>query len=271
MDELTTIAYCGSPPVPGSVAWNTDPILIGILAATAGLYALGCRRSTTVDGRRQASFYLGWAILAAALVSPLCNLSVALFSARVAQHMILILLAAPLVVLGQPGAALRALAPGWTLGRLGHAAERHLPAIATIGFAVTLWTWHLPGPYDATLRSDIVYWIMHLTTFAAALGLWHTLFSRMERVGSTILVSFATTIQMSLLGALLTLAPRPLFEPHAGTTWPWGLSPLDDQQLGGVIMWVPGGLLFTLFGLAAIAVGLQRLGSAGPDPVVRGS
>lgn len=268
MDAAPYVPYCGSPPVPGHLTWNTDPVLIAALVAVPVLYALGCRGPEAPDARRQLCFYGGWAIVAAALVSPLCNLSVALFSARVAQHMLLTLVAAPLVVLGHPGAALRRsiprrLRPGPFRPRIGS-----LQLAATFGFAVALWTWHLPGPYDATIRSDLVYWAMHLTTFGAALLLWQVLFHRLNCISTALLVGFGTTVQMSLLGALLTVAPRPLFAPHLGTTAPWGLSPLEDQQLGGLIMWVPGGTLFTLIGVLAFGAWLRTLSSREPEPTV---
>lgn len=88
---------------------------------------------------------------------------------------------------------------------------------------------------------------MHVTTFGAALLLWHALLARgAKNSGAALAVAFGTGIQMSLLGAVLSLAPRPMFLVHLTTTWPWGLSPLQDQELGGVILWVPAGILFTI-------------------------
>jgi putative membrane protein len=123
-----------------------------------------------------------------------------------------------------------------------------------------MWTWHLPSPYDATLQNNYAYWAMHITTFGSALILWHgLLFHSARHTGSALLATFGTAMQMSLLGAVLTLAPRALFAVHFTTTWPWGLSPLQDQQLGGLIMWVPAGVLFASFGLAAFAKGLNAI------------
>jgi putative membrane protein len=254
------IPYCGSPPVPGALAWNTDPVLAAALVGVAFVYVLGGRRAGGPGRREQALFFAGWVVAVAALMSPICNLSVALFSARVAQHVILLLIAAPLIALGRLDKAVALLAgrirpePVSRHGRVGVA--------ATAAFAIALWTWHLPGPYDATLRSDIVYWTMHITTFGTALALWHVLLAGSRNGGAvamSILASLVTAIQMSLLGALLSLAPRPLFEVHSMTTWPWGLSPLQDQQLGGLIMWVPGGLLFTLYFALAFGAWLHSL------------
>jgi putative membrane protein len=223
------------------------------------LYGAGSRGQAEPDRLRQSYFYLGWTILAAALVSPLCHLSVALFSARVAQHMLVTLVAAPLIVLGQPGSAFRAMLSERVVLRLPRMGDGVLQLVATMGFAASLWIWHLPGPYDATLQSDVVYWSMHVTILGTALLLWHALFRRLNCVSSALLVGFGTTVQMSLLSALLTLAPRPLFKSHSGTTWPWSLSPLEDQQLGGLIMWVPGGTLFTLIGVLAFGLWLKAL------------
>jgi putative membrane protein len=99
---------------------------------------------------------------------------------------------------------------------------------------------------------------MHLTTFGAAVLVWHALLER-RRFGPAALAGVLTAAQMSLLGALLTLAPRPLFDPHALTTAPWDLSPLEDQQLGGLIMWVPGGLLLTAYALGGFGLWLKSL------------
>jgi putative membrane protein len=251
----TDVPYCGLPPVPGALAWNLDPLLIGALLTIGALYGAGARLAG-IAPRQQAFFYAGWLLTAAALISPLCNLSVALFSARVAQHMILTLVAAPLVVLGEPVLALTRL--------FGRAAPRppgnRSVALGTAAFAAALWIWHLPGPYDATLRSDAVYWAMHLTTFAAALLLWRGLLHPASCAGAGLVSGVATAVQMTLFSCILSLAPSPLFVVHARTTQAWGLSPLTDQQLGGLIMWVPGGLLFTLYGVAAFAILLQRLG-----------
>ncbi|HEV7368103.1 cytochrome c oxidase assembly protein [Arenibaculum sp.] len=258
------IPYCGSPPVPGELmgAWNLDPWLLAGLGAAMLGYGLGAARARDVGALRAGAFAVGWLLVAACLVSPLCNLTVALFSARVAQHMLLTLVAAPLVVLGRPERAFAALLGGVRIGRL--------PGLAWVGpaaFAVLLWFWHLPVPYDATLRSDGAYWAMHLSLFGAALLLWRVLLPdgaapALVAVGA----GFLTSLQMGLLGAFLTLAGGAWYESHEATSWPWGLSPLADQQLGGLIMWVPGCAVFLVAGLAGVASLLSRLERRG-DPV----
>ena len=235
--ESAWLAYCGAPPAPGGASWNWDPLLGAVLVA--GL-ALAWARSA--DRR---ALLAGWAVLALALVSPLCSLSVALFSARVGQHLVILLAAAPLLALGLPRQR-RAAAPGGI-------------AAAAAGFAVLLWFWHLPGPYAATFRSDLGYWAMHLSLLGAALWLWRgLLLAAAARPEAVLPAGLATAAQMGALGAFLTFAPRPLFAPHAHTALAWGLTPLEDQQLGGLLMWVPGGLAFAGVALGALVVAMRR-------------
>lgn len=236
------IAYCGAPPVPGSLLarFNGDPVLIAALLLLASGHLLWCRRR----GVALASVALGWGIAAIAVLSPLCALSVALFSARVGQHMILLLLAAPLIGRGLPQASGRGLWP------------------ATASFFVTLWLWHMPVPYDATLTSTPLYWAMHVSLFASAVWLWRELLCVAPGRTMTALTAGAvTSTQMGLLGAVLSLASHPLFRAHLFTSEAWGLTPLADQQLGGLLMWVPGSLFFlwvTLHGLNLLWRSLER-------------
>ncbi|MGH7025698.1 MAG: cytochrome c oxidase assembly protein, partial [Caulobacteraceae bacterium] len=194
---------------------------------------------------RRAAFHCGWILEALALISPLCPLSVSLFSARIGQHMILTTIAAPLIALGAPD---RTLAAGWARLRAEAPPSQTVaasPVLAAAAFAAALWIWHAPGPYAATFQSDIVYWAMHITTFGSALWLWTALLNGPgERLPGAVAAIFLTTGQMGLLGAIITFAGSPLYWPHAFTTAAWGLTPLQDQQLGGVIMWVPAGILF---------------------------
>lgn len=221
--------YCGSPPIPGGLHWNLDPILIAVLVGAAGIYAVCYRlRKIEIGHHRVLAGGAGFAVLAAALITPLCNLSIALFTARAGQHVAMLLVAAPLLVLGLPR------------GRVG----RFEAMAGPLGFAAMLWFWHLPAFYDATLQNNVVYWAMHLTLFGAALSLWRVL---LDDSGGNVFVSLFTGVQMCALGALLTLSPRPWFSVHALTTWAWGLSQVADQQLGGVIMWVVGGVLLSAF------------------------
>jgi putative membrane protein len=236
------VPYCGSPPAPGALHWNLDPVLSAALLMLA-LAHFRFARSRGVAKREMAAGAFGWLLLSLAFISPLCNLSVALFSARVTQHMIIALLAAPMIARGL------VFAPA-TRRRWGAAAW-----IATLVFAAIFWIWHSPVFYDETLRSNVAYWLMHATTVAAALALWVAVFNSSAPLAFLIL--FATGVQMSLLGALLTFAAIPLFSVHEFTTAAWGLTSLEDQQLGGLLMWVPAGLLLTAYSVFAFGAALR--------------
>jgi putative membrane protein len=223
------LPYCGAAPHPGELLqrFNLDPALLASLALLAIFHA------RCVKGMSRAAALSGWAIATVALVSPLCALSVALFSARVGQLMILVLLAAPLIALAWP-----APLPQPRMGRTW---------LFATAFFVFLWLWHMPRPYDATFSSTLIYWSMHVTLFGSAILLWRDLLHHSAARGAEVLViGTLTSMQMGLLGAILTFASRPLFFWHLTTTTPWGLSALRDQQLGGVLMWVPG-IAFFLF------------------------
>ncbi len=243
------VPYCGAPPSPAELLarWNFDPVLIAALAVIALVYALGARKAGL--GRvPRALFACGWALTAAALVSPLCPLSVSLFAARVGQHMVLTLLAAPLVAAGRPVQALTALLRRGTLASSGGS-----PMAAALVFAALLWGWHAPAPYAATFQSPVVYWTMHLSLYGSALWLWSRLLVRPNpRPAVAIAAGLLSTVQMGLLGALITLSPQALYAPHALTTAAWGLTPLQDQQLGGAIMWIPGCLAFLAAAMAEL-------------------
>jgi putative membrane protein len=235
------LAYCGTPPFPGELLhrFNLDPVLITVLALLTLAHCI------LVTGRRARIYALsGWLVAAAAFLSPLCALSVALFSARIAQHMILLLIAAPLIALAWP----KPLSQHSGLSAW----------IAAAAFFIALWFWHMPVPYDATFSSSFIYWLMHVTLFGSGIALWRELLHhRRSRTGEILLVSTLSSMQMGLLGALFTLAARPLLLAHLSTTAAWGYTPLQDQQLGGILMWVPGIVLFLWVGLRAI----QRLWS----------
>ena len=223
------LPYCGAPPLPGAVPWNADPWLA---LAIAAIVLAGWRGSPS-----RPALLAGAAVLAAALLSPLCALAVALFSARVGQHMLVLLAAAPLLALGLRWPAPRA-------------------PIAAALFAATLWLWHLPGPYAWSFTSHAAWWAMHATLLLAATWLAQAVLR--ARAEAALAVGLATAAQMGALGALLTFAPRPLYAVHEATTWPWWLTALEDQQLGGLLMWVPGGVLFAALGVAALARTLRQ-------------
>lgn len=226
------LPYCGAPPVPGELIgrFNADPILIVVLILIAAVHV----HAVVADRNRRIGAIAGWFVAALAFTSPLCALSVALFSARVGQHMILLLVAAPLIGFSVPQAFQRP----------------RLLWPATAAFFLSLWFWHMPRAYDATFGSTTVYWTMHLTLFGSGVWLWSTLLGHArDQALAGLAAGTVTSVQMGLLGAVLTLSSRALFAPHYVTVQPWGFTPLSDQQLGGVLMWVPGCVLFLFVAL----------------------
>ncbi|HEY6138401.1 MAG TPA: cytochrome c oxidase assembly protein [Thermoanaerobaculia bacterium] len=243
--------------------WSWDPLVVALLAITFVLYTFGVRRprrrshSAGMAGALHIiSFYAGWLALVIALVSPLDHLSEVLFSAHMAQHEVLMVVAAPLLVLGRPLLAFLWAMPArwrlplasWTQRAPVAASWRAItnPAVATIVHAVALWTWHLPSLYQATLKSDAIHAVQHSSfLFSATLFWWALIHGRWGRLGYGVAVGyvFVTAAHSGALGALITFAPNVIYPIYGA---------LDDQQLAGLIMWIPAGVLLTI-----AAVGLM--------------
>ena len=252
-------------------AWG-GPWWVGLLLAlTALLAARGAwslwRRANAGAGVRRweaASFAGGWMVLALTMLSPLDAFGEQLFWAHMVQHELLMLVAAPLLVLSRPLPTLAWGLPRATrqaaarlAGRAGlGAALRWLARPGTAGalHAAVLWGWHAPALFEAALHVPWVHDLQHASFFGSALLFWWALLGGPRaRFGAGILVLFATMVHTSLLGALLTFSGRALYASYEATTPPWGLSALEDQQLGGLIMWVPGGMAYLMAGLALVA------------------
>lgn len=223
--------YCGPAPDPGAIwgRWNLDPLLLAALAALA-----------LVLGRSRAGL-AAVAVLVVAFVSPLCALSAALFSARVVHHLLLVAVAAPLIALALPA---------------------RVPQGATPLFLVSttvLWGWHLPQAYDAAMANMGLYWVMQATLLGSATTFWRAVLAPGLPTGQAGLAILAAYMQMGLLGALLTFTPKPLYAIHQLAPLAWGFTPLSDQQLGGIIMWVPAGIPYAAFGALVALRGWRRL------------
>jgi putative membrane protein len=252
----TVIAYCGTPVSPLELwsRWRFDPWVLAVFATAVGLYIFG--RSRMSQSRVEPAsvsvlcFYTGTTIALLALLSPLCALSVSLFSARITQHIVLLMIAAPLLVAARPfdvwSFALRRRSVDAAIAKRS---SRSHPMIAAGVFAVVVWAWHTPLLYAATFDGNVAYWLMHISMFTCAFALWSALLDRAGDPWERMLAGLASAVQMGLLGALITFAPHPLYSPHFLTTDAWRMTPLQDQQLGGVIMWVPGCGVFLLVAL----------------------
>ena len=228
------LPYCGAAPVPADLLgrWNLDPLLLIGMAAGAWLL---WRAAQDARQRRVLGAALGLALLL--FVSPFCALSSALFSARVTHHVLLAAVLAPLLVHALPEHRIR-----WP-GSL---------ALWTGLQALTFWLWHAPGLYAEALSSDLLYWLMQATLTGTAMGFWAAV--RRSGALSAVAALLVSTVQMGLLGALITFAGAPLYAPHFLTTQSWGLTPLEDQQMAGLIMWAPSAGLY----LAAALVVVHR-------------
>ena len=260
------------------LAWSWEPGVVVSIALAGALYAVGLQRlwqtSNFGGGIRRweaLSFALGWLTLALALVSPLHALGGVLFSAHMTQHELLISLGAPLLVLGRPLIAFLWAFPLDWRRRLGGAARltpiesgwRVLtrPSVAFGLHAIALWTWHLPRLYEATLSSELIHSLQHITFLFTALLFWWTIFNARGgefRRGLAVFYLFATVLQTGALGALLTFGGALWYPAYAATTLPWGLTPLEDQQLGGLIMWIPGSLAYIIAALWIFAEWLRE-------------
>jgi putative membrane protein len=228
MRELV-IAYCGPASVPAEfwTRWNVDPVLIAALLMLAGLVSFGKAE------HRRAGF-TAIALLAVVFISPLCALSSALFSARVLHHVLLVAAVAPLLAIAFPLRRMAAPPVGLLIGL----------------HACAMWLWHAPGPYSFGLASVPAYWLMQLSLLLSAWLLWRAIFSPATVSGMAFMALGATIAQMGLLGALLVFAPRPLYGEHLASTAAWGIGPLADQQLAGLLMWLPAMLPYVAVALS---------------------
>lgn len=268
----------GMPPTLAT-AVTADPWLVGPLLAAAVLYGAGLWRLWARAGigagiriPQAAAFAVGYGLLLLALVWPLDAYGEWSLAVHMAQHMILIAAAAPLLVTGLPGAVWLAALPAraarrWARPfRSGPArrAWRTLtdPAGAMAVQALVMWAWHAPAAMERALRSDPWHYAMHASFLAVGLLFWSALFRALREpvAGFTagIVAIVGTMVQMGLLGALLTFADSPRFPFYAERTPALGLTPLQDQQLAGLIMWVPGAVPYLVGGLALTAVWLRR-------------
>ncbi|MBJ6125704.1 cytochrome c oxidase assembly protein [Microvirga splendida] len=269
-------------------AWHADPLITVPLLASCLLFTRGVLhlrrdlgRFPPGFGRRQiACFVLGAALLVVALLSPLEALSATLLSAHMVQHILLIALAPPLLVLGKPEVAwVWALPVHWRRGMARHGPLRSglallspcaRPVPAALIHMATLWIWHSPMLFDAAVASDTLHWLEHVLFFGTALLFWRAVIkahSGREAAAAALIASFITLLQSGLLSALLSFAREALY--HAPDTMDWGLTALEDQQLAGAIMSLPMCAIYLAAGLVMAFRLLTPRGSerARPSPV----
>lgn len=272
--------------LPGSIAevlrdgWTADPATLLPVAIATGWYAFGVARAMK-EGRAAAlspggtiAFAGGIAVVLLALQSPIDVVSEDLFSVHMVQHLLLMLVAPPLFVCSDCLLMfLRALAPRerklvarvWVSAKIGrgyHFIMHPIPVwLLTCG---TFVFWHAPGPYQWAIENNAIHILEHLSFFATSLMFWtlvlpiHNRRPRLDH-GAALLLVIATAVLSGLPGALMIFAPRPLYPAHAAGAARWGLTLMEDQQLAGLLMWIPAG---TVYVAAAAWIFLEWLRAA---------
>ena len=263
--------------------WGELFVVAALLAAAAG-YARGAQRLAHRRAGHPARasrdgiwFAAGLGVIAVTLLGPLDGWSEDSFAVHMVQHELIVLVAAPLLVRGRPLAHW-----AWGLSRAArmslHGMVRRRPLViawsALTGTAgacalhtAALWAWHVPAWFRAALTHPALHIAQHATFLAAALCFWWSVLRPApvrQAAARGVATLFVTTLTTGALGALLTFAATPWFAVP-GQVPPVGLSLLEDQQLGGLIMWIPGG---TVYVAAALALGARALTAAGTRPAV---
>jgi putative membrane protein len=247
------------------------------LALALFVYASGVMRLWQAAGigrgvavRQAVAFACGWLAVAIALSPPMDEWSDRWIAAHMVQHELLMVVAAPLFAAGAPLIAvlwaLPARARRDAAGQLWRPPFTYVwawltaPLTVFVLHALALWVWHLPALYDYALEHEGVHIVQHLCFLGtAALFWWGVSHGRYGRIGYGVAVIyvFGTTVHSGVLGALLTFSRRVWYVPYT-VNHPAGLTPLEDQQLAGLLMWVPAGLIFVVGGLTLFAAWLRQ-------------
>ncbi len=253
--------------------WPFEGWVVASLLLTGALYGWRIRRLWRERGCGRGvrpwqalCFGVGLLTLLLALNGPVEALAAVSFSGHMVQHMLLIAVAAPLLALGTPLAPLLRGAPR-PLRRAVfiHAAPLTRPFTAFALHGLALWLWHAPGPYEAALAHEGLHLLEHASFLATALLFWHSLIHRRDRAfghGAGAFWSLATLVHSGMLGALITFASAPLYPTYRHHPSPLGLTALEDQQLAGLIMWVPSGMVYLIAGLLFTGAWLRSVDPA---------
>ncbi|WP_337268254.1 cytochrome c oxidase assembly protein [Oryzifoliimicrobium ureilyticus] len=257
----------------GSIGWTFDVWILGPIAASGICYAAGLarlrRRSSIarVTSASVAFFWCGWLGLVVALVSPIHEFGEHLFTAHMVEHEILMAVSAPLLALSRPMGIIV-----WAMPRrVRHWLSRFLnlrearagwdamsrPSTATILHAAAIWIWHHPAFFDATVSSVLLHRLQHWSFFLSALVFWWAMIWRSD-YGMAAFDLLLTMLHTAILGALIALAPRVAYVHQTQDAVSWGLTPLEDQQLAGVVMWVPAGVVYAGVALFLLALWIKQ-------------
>lgn len=258
--------------------WHFDPALIMNVALVLWQYNRGLVRLRKSSQTRVSSgkanlwaFSVGFLVLIGRLVSPLDPLSSQLASAHMVQHMTIMTVAAPLVALGAAGLLLGLSLP--PTGRVVLSRARRFvrsivgrPDKSLVGcwmvYALAIWTWHFPMFYESALRNLLIHDLQHLSFFLAAMLFWQPIvdsfFRPKHNKGAAVFYLFTTTLHATILGVFMTVAPTAWYPHYEGITELWNLSVLEDQQLAGLIMWMPACAAYAFCAISIFSVAVGR-------------
>jgi putative membrane protein len=273
MTAFSRAAYAhGGAEAETHASWTFDPWIVSPLVTVGVLYALGSWRLRSRRSARPAqdwrplAFWSGWISLGGALVSPLHWLGEHLFTFHMIEHEILMAISAPLMVASRPLGTML-----WALPRNARRQTARLlcswpvrgtwralasGGTATLLHGVAIWVWHAPILFDAAVENITLHRLQHVSFFASAVLFWWAVLWR-SPAGAAAWHVFITMLHTSVLGALMALAPRVLYGAQTAAAADWGLTPLEDQQLAGVIMWVPAGTIYAGAALVLLALWIQ--------------
>ena len=263
---LLAIATPAAAHEGGGGAAQSWPAAVPIALAAALILTAWIGRRARLRRGEALAILAGTAMLALALVGPLPALEDRSLAAHMIAHELLIVGAAPLLAHARAWHVTMPALP-FAIRRGGaallRAARRCLstllrPVAATLMSGAVLWLWHVPGPFLAALESPLLHALQHLSFFASALLFWAAMQApaHRRREGAAVLYLFATALHTGALGALMTFSPRAWYALEGSP--PFALNPLEDQQLAGLIMWIPGGLVYAAVALVQLGRMLAR-------------
>lgn len=279
---LSAMAHASRIPTPDDIwsVWRVSPVPAIMLLLMSWLYARGVATIWRAGGAgrgirrwQAASFGAGIAALVIGILSPLDTLGDALLSAHMVQHMLFLVVAPPLLVLGAPMTALLVALPrhwrsrlvrGWhhagPVQPIWHALNR--PLIAWGITALVLWGWHIPPLYEAAIRHPMFHDLEHAMFLGSASLFWWTIIQPVGRqprsYGTSLMLLFTTALQGSALGVLMTFSSVLWYPLYDTRTTPWHLTALQDQHIAGAVMWVPGGIAYLLGILLVLGAWLRQ-------------
>jgi len=265
------------------MTWNLNPLIAAALLLPLWAYSYGVMVlwrggvGRGVTRGQVGMFVLGIFTLFIALMSPVDPLGEQLLSMHMVQHVLLMIVAPPLLVIGAtPSIFLWVLPLKWrrTLGR-GTAPRTRLrrvwsaisaPFTAWMLHAAAIWLWHLPGLYQAALVHPLIHWLEHAVFFGTGLLFWQAALRHDKRRLLGVLLIFTTALHSSILGALMTFAGSVWYPLYLESTQVWGLTALEDQQVAGLIMWIPAGMIYLIAAVWLLGTALQQMDSAEQHP-----